>query len=292
MPENAQPTPGEIAVMAGGGAMLIGSFLSFYEISVLGFSSSWNGWSNAFNLFPLSVIVTIVGVIFGLDVALRRFGHVTFPDRLTAITRGQFRLTIAILLVATAAGYALRDFGFGVDRGIGVWLWLAGAVAILVGVIVMQRDDGSVVPYSTPPPRVSVAESPGTIVVLVAAAAVVVGSFLDFYGSESAWSSGLLPLMTLPALAAFVVGGHAALTAFSELTPPARLLGTGWTWLYWFLAGYATLLMVCFLVSEASFSGRGADRGIGFWLMLLGSIAMVVGTALRMREHTPGAGPA
>src|SRR5207245_5936665 len=113
-------------------------------------------------------------------------------------------------------------------------------------------------PLSSPPSaKGAIGQSPGTIVLLVAGAAVLIGSFLDFYsaagvsgGGGSAWSRGLFPLMTLPVLAALVVAVPAAIATFTDLALPRSVLGLGAYQIDLLLGGYAVVLMVCFLVSE------------------------------------------
>ena len=69
---NKTPNPAEITVLAGAGVVLIFSFLSFYEISLGGFSDSTNAWGTG--LFPLATLIVLFAVVAGLLVGLGLLG--------------------------------------------------------------------------------------------------------------------------------------------------------------------------------------------------------------------------
>jgi len=77
-------TPASSVILAGGAIMLFGSFLPFYEFSILGVSRSWNAWSSFTNLFlfPLTTLIVVFGVVMAVQVALATFAPGTsLPDR-------------------------------------------------------------------------------------------------------------------------------------------------------------------------------------------------------------------
>lgn len=105
-------------------------------------------------------------------------------------------------------------------------------------------------------------------------------SFLAFYKfgsvSRSAWGSGLFPIATYVALFGLIVGGSAALRIFAGTKLPEPLVGFTWKQIRLALAIFAGLLMLGYLIVDKG----GLDFGIGFWLMLLGAIALVVGAVM------------
>jgi hypothetical protein len=143
--------------------------------------------------------------------------------------------------------------------------------------------------------------TPGNVVILTAGVIMLAGSFLAFYkASESAqviighdqswnaWSPAkdhlLFPLSTLVVLFGVAMAAHVALTAFASVDLPDRPLGFTWDQVHLVLASNATVLMLAYLVRDSN-----DDRGIGFWLLLLSSIALLGGAILRMIEATPSA---
>lgn len=131
------------------------------------------------------------------------------------------------------------------------------------------------------------------IVIVAAGALLLVASFLHVFESDSAWSSGSFPLLTLPALLGVVMAAQVLVSAFaSGVRMPDRVLDFSWTQVHVLLGIWAALMMVCFLVGEAGVSARGASispsKGIGFWLMLIGAIALAVGAVLRTQERPAG----
>jgi hypothetical protein len=138
--------------------------------------------------------------------------------------------------------------------------------------------------------------TPAVWVILAGGVAVLVGSFLDFYeldlgiasASANAWDGDLyFPVTIIPVLCGVVMALQVALTTFADTSLPERILGLGWNQLHLALGFQATLMMVAFLIQDKG----GFDIGVGFWLMLLGSIALLVGAILRQREASPAAPP-
>lgn len=137
--------------------------------------------------------------------------------------------------------------------------------------------------------------TPAAIVILAGGVVVLLGSFLDFYEfsfgplSEgfSAWSGdAFFPVTIIPVLCGVAMAAHIALTAFAaNVNLPERVLGIGWNQIHLALGFQATIMMLAFLVQDKG----GFDIAIGFWLMLLGSIALIVGAVMREREAAPAA---
>jgi hypothetical protein len=132
--------------------------------------------------------------------------------------------------------------------------------------------------------------TPPSVVILVAGAFMVVGSFLDFWKigaldvGENAWSRDLFfPVTIIPVLCAIVMLVHVALTSFTRVRLPPTLLGLGWNQLHLALGFQAAVMMLAFLVQE-----RGpVQLGTGFYLMLLSGIGLAIGALLRNSESQP-----
>jgi hypothetical protein len=136
--------------------------------------------------------------------------------------------------------------------------------------------------------------SPGNLTILIAGVVGLLGSFLAFYkfnipgfGSHSfsAWSSDayLLGNATLPAIFGVIMAAQVALTSFASVNLPSRVLGFTWNQIHILLGFQATVMMICWLIVAK----RGLSFGIGFFLMLVASIALLVGAVMRSREIAP-----
>jgi hypothetical protein len=121
------------------------------------------------------------------------------------------------------------------------------------------------------------------IVVLASGAAVFIFSFLDFYGESKIWDF-TFPYVLVP-IFAIVLAGLVALRRFAGTTLPANLGGLSLSTITGWLAFYCAMLMVATLIEETS----GTE--IGFWVILIGSIGLLVGTVMLEREPATG-GPA
>ena len=120
-------TPGEIVIMAAGGAMLVFSFLHFY-----GDRSAWGS-----HLFPVATLLPIYGVVMAVQIALTKFGGVELPDSVVGFTWEQVHLSIGAMAGLMAVGWLLTDTG---DKQIGQWFEILGGIALLVGAVLLQRE--------------------------------------------------------------------------------------------------------------------------------------------------------
>lgn len=138
--------------------------------------------------------------------------------------------------------------------------------------------------------------TPSTWTILAGGVVVLIGSFPNFYeisaggftDGRNAWSGDLFfPVTIIPVLCGVLMALHVGLTTFADVKFPDRLVGFGWTQLHLALGFQAAIMMVAFLIQDK----QGFDIALGFWLMLLGSIALIVGAVLRTREPAaPAAG--
>jgi hypothetical protein len=126
--------------------------------------------------------------------------------------------------------------------------------------------------------------SPGNLTILIAGAVALLGSFLDFYSfgrfHSSAWSSGLRWNATLPAILGAIMALHVVLTTFANISPPRQVAGFTWNQIHLLFGFQALVMMVCWAVRDKSLFSFGA----GFYLLLLGSIALFIGAVMRSRE--------
>src|SRR5215210_1563406 len=129
--------------------MLIGSFLAFYKISFLGVSQSWNAWGgeNALLLFPLTTFIVLFGIAMAAHVAVTTFASVDLPDRVLGFTWNQIHLILGFQATIMMLAYLIRDKG-GLDLGVGFWLMLLSAIALLVGAILRAREAESTTPQA------------------------------------------------------------------------------------------------------------------------------------------------
>ena len=118
-------------------------------------------------------------------------------------------------------------------------------------------------------------------IVMVAGGVVTfIFSFLHFVADVNAWSSdgfGLFPVTTLIAVVGLAMAVFVALEWFVGFTLPTFLTFT-YRQIYVTWGIFAGGLMLCYLVMDK----HGADTGAGLYLMLIGSLAMAVGSILNV----------
>jgi hypothetical protein len=140
--------------------------------------------------------------------------------------------------------------------------------------------------------RSGTSPNPAEITVLAGAGVVLIFSFLSFYDvslggvsdSTNAWGTGLFPLATLIVLFAVAAGVLVGL-ALAGVSVPDRIASFTRAQLLLVCGGFATLQSLAFLIVD-----RGiADLGFGFYFMLIGSVAVLVGAIMEFRAQTTGA---
>ena len=134
--------------------------------------------------------------------------------------------------------------------------------------------------------------SVGNLVIVAAGVVMLLSSVLPFFKAapvhgapvtSTAWSHGFFAIATLPAILGAVMALQVALHEFAtRVKVPERVLGLGWDQLHLALAAQALLLMLAWLLVDRAEFNQG--RQLGFWLMLLGSMGLVAGAVLRVRE--------
>ena len=134
-------SPADIVILAAGAVMLIGSFLNFYTFA--GFSASaWSG-ANGLGVFGIATVAVLCGVVMAAQVALAAFANgTTLPDRILGFTWDQLHLALGFQAALLMLSFLIRSkspFSFG----IGFWLMLLSAIALLVGAVMRVTGAGS-----------------------------------------------------------------------------------------------------------------------------------------------------
>jgi hypothetical protein len=125
--------------------------------------------------------------------------------------------------------------------------------------------------------------TPGEITIMVAGAVMLIASFLDFAGDTSAWGEGAFPIVTLIVIYGVLMALQIALTKYANVSLPDRVGTFTWEQVHLLLAVFALLMSLGWLISGIR------DKGAGLWLLLLASIALVVGAVMLQRERNTGA---
>ena len=130
------------------------------------------------------------------------------------------------------------------------------------------------------------ADTPPTsaeLTILIAGAVMLVGSFFDFAGPMNAWGTYLFPLATLLPLYGTLMAVQIGLTTFAEVTLPDDVLGFTWEKLQLVFGLLAGFMALGWLATDIG------SKGIGYWLEVLGGIAIAAGAIVLQRERNTGA---
>jgi hypothetical protein len=125
------------------------------------------------------------------------------------------------------------------------------------------------------------------LIIMIAGAVMLVASFLKFaqvdVNSANAWGQYLFPIATLLPLYGVIMAAEIALTKFSTVKLPEKLVGFTWEQVHLVLGLLAGFMAIGWLITDI----RG--KGIGYWLEVLGGIALAVGAVMMQRERQTGA---
>lgn len=129
------------------------------------------------------------------------------------------------------------------------------------------------------------------MVIIVAGAVTVIGSFLPFWqvplvGSTNAWGRLLFPVATLMPIFGLVMATQVAASRFARVQFPDRVLSFTWPQVHVALGSFAALLAVCYLVSDKGFM----SFGFGYWIVLLGCLGLATGALMLQRGSSSRAG--
>jgi len=131
--------------------------------------------------------------------------------------------------------------------------------------------------------------SPPDIMTMAAGGVMFIAGFLNFWDqsffSANAFGDLAFPIATFVWLFGTLAAVHIALVTFANVNLPERLLDFTWAQVHLAVAGFCALVMVFWLVAS-----DWPDKGIGFYLLLLGSIVLVVGAVMRLQQAPSTAG--
>jgi hypothetical protein len=129
--------PPDIVILVGGVAMLVGSFLAFYEETVTGpfgdasVTYSFNAWDRG--LFMVWTLPALLGMLMALQVGLRAFSNIDMPNRLLGFTWDQFHIVLSFQAALLMLSFLVAATPF--DFGIGFWVMLVAALAQFVAAL-------------------------------------------------------------------------------------------------------------------------------------------------------------
>lgn len=141
-----------LIIIVGGVVMLIASFLAFYKftsaapeinfangsVKIHKVSVSRNAWSS--HVFLIGTIPALLGILMAAQVAVKTFASgVHLPERVLGFTWNQIHLVLAAQATIMMLAFLIQDTS-GADKGIGLFLMLLAAIALLVGAIMRTRE--------------------------------------------------------------------------------------------------------------------------------------------------------
>jgi hypothetical protein len=131
------------------------------------------------------------------------------------------------------------------------------------------------------------------LIIMIAGAIMLVASFLAFAhvdlshplvdNAVSAWGQYLFPIATLLPLYGAVMATQIALTKFVNVQLPDQVVGFTWEQFHLVLGLLAGFMAIGWLITDIH------GRGIGYWIEILGGIALAVGGVMMQRERHTGA---
>ena len=139
-------SPGNLVILVAGAVMLIASFLAFNKLSIGPFSRSYSAWSSHY--FLIATIPALIGIVMAAQVALATFApQVKLPDQVLGLTWTQIHLVLGFQATIMMLAFLIQDTSV-LSKGIGLFLMLIAAIALLVGAVLRMQQTPS---GSTPP---------------------------------------------------------------------------------------------------------------------------------------------
>jgi hypothetical protein len=125
--------------------------------------------------------------------------------------------------------------------------------------------------------------TPGEIIIMVAGGVMLVCSFLDFVGQNSAWGQFNFPIASLLPIYGVIMAVQIALTTYAGVNMRGRIAGFTWEQIHLVLGLMAGLMALAWLVTDVG------DKKIGLWFEVAGGIALAVGAVRLQRDRRTGA---
>jgi hypothetical protein len=137
-----------IVILVAGVVMLIASFLAFNKISIPSFSSggvkfgggskSYSAWSTGH--FLIATIPALIGVVMAAHVAIVEFASgVKLPEKVLGLSWNQVHLVLGFQATIMMLAFLIQSTP-GLDKGIGLFLMLIAAIALLVGAVLRMQE--------------------------------------------------------------------------------------------------------------------------------------------------------
>ncbi len=120
--------------------------------------------------------------------------------------------------------------------------------------------------------------TPGEVIIVLAAAAMLLFSFIAFADGVSSWGSGVFPLATLLPLYGILMAG-ALVAEFAGANLPRTVVGFSWPQLQLAFGLMAGVLAIGFALANIR------EKQAGLWLEVLGGLALAVGAVMLQRER-------
>jgi hypothetical protein len=136
-----------LVILIGGAVMLIASFLDFAKsksLTIAGVTYHSGGGGNAWSShhFLIATIPALIGVVMAAHVAITAFAPgVTLPDRVLGLTWTQIHLVLGFQATIMMLAFLVQNTGL--DKGIGLYLMLLAAIALLVGAVLRMQEQPS-----------------------------------------------------------------------------------------------------------------------------------------------------
>jgi len=142
-----------LIIIVGGVVMLIASFLAFNKFSRASFdvagvhvggTVSYSAWSSHY--FLIATIPALLGIVMAAQVAIDGFASgVKLPERVLGLTWNQIHLVLAFQATIMMLAFLIQDTS-PLDKGLGLFLMLLAAIALLVGAIlrIQEKPSGTI----------------------------------------------------------------------------------------------------------------------------------------------------
>jgi len=139
-----------LVILVAGGVMLIASFLAFNKISLpsvsvggikIGGTHSYSAWSRHF--FLIATIPALLGVVMAAHVAVDVFASgVKPPEKVLGLDWNQIHLVLGLQATIMMLAFLIQSTS-PLDKGIGLFLMLLAAIALLVGAVLRMQEPAS-----------------------------------------------------------------------------------------------------------------------------------------------------
>ncbi len=134
-----------IVILVAGVVILIASFLDFTKsksITIGGVSYGSGGGGNAWSTghFLIATIPALIGLVMAAHVAVVAFApQVKLPEKVLGLTWTQIHLVLGFQATIMMLAFLIQSTG-GLGKGIGLFLMLIAAIALLVGAVLRMQE--------------------------------------------------------------------------------------------------------------------------------------------------------